>query len=137
MQVNLQSMADLCRLAINHFREQRRGGRIVNLSSRAAWRGDTADHWHYAASKAAVAAMTKTIARAHAAEGIYCFAVCPGWTTTEMAAAHVDESVVADIPIGRPATTDEVAETIRWLATDAPPSATGACIDVNGASYVR
>jgi NAD(P)-dependent dehydrogenase (short-subunit alcohol dehydrogenase family) len=81
--------------------------------------------------------MTKTIARAYAAEAIYCFAVCPGWVVTEMAADHVDSSVVADIPLGRPAVTEEVAETIRWLAIDAPASATGALIDVNGASYMR
>jgi NAD(P)-dependent dehydrogenase (short-subunit alcohol dehydrogenase family) len=45
--------------------------------------------------------------------------------------------ILADIPLGRVATPDEIGETIRWLATDAPPSATGAVIDANGASYVR
>ncbi len=45
--------------------------------------------------------------------------------------------IVADIPLGRVATTDEVAEVIRWLAIDAPASATGSIVDVNGASYVR
>jgi 3-oxoacyl-[acyl-carrier protein] reductase len=136
MQVNLQSAADFSRLAIGHFRENG-GGRIVNVSSRAAWRGDTPQHWHYAASKAGMAAMTKTIARGYASQHIYCYAVCPGWTVTELAADHVDESVVADIPLGSPATTGEVAEAIRWLAIDAPASATGALIDINGASYVR
>jgi NAD(P)-dependent dehydrogenase (short-subunit alcohol dehydrogenase family) len=47
------------------------------------------------------------------------------------------QQILADIPLGRVATADEVAETVRWLAVDAPPSATGAVIDVNGASYVR
>ena len=45
--------------------------------------------------------------------------------------------LLADIPLGRPATTDEIAEVIRWLAADAPASATGTIIDANGASYVR
>jgi NAD(P)-dependent dehydrogenase (short-subunit alcohol dehydrogenase family) len=45
--------------------------------------------------------------------------------------------IVADIPLGRVASTDEVAEVIRWLSSDAPSSATGSVIDVNGASYVR
>jgi NAD(P)-dependent dehydrogenase (short-subunit alcohol dehydrogenase family) len=45
--------------------------------------------------------------------------------------------IVADIPLGRVATTDEIAEVIRWLAIDAPASATGCVIDANGASYVR
>jgi NAD(P)-dependent dehydrogenase (short-subunit alcohol dehydrogenase family) len=47
------------------------------------------------------------------------------------------DKLLADIPLGRVASTEEVAETVRWLALDAPPSATGAVIDVNGASYVR
>ena len=140
MQVNLQSAADFSRLALNHFRERGEGGRIVNLSSRAAYRGDSPQHWHYAASKAGMAAMTKTMARAYAEEAIYCYAVCPGFTVTGMAEDYMASrgpGGFADIPLGRPASVDEVAETIRWMATEAPPSATGALIDVNGASYVR
>jgi NAD(P)-dependent dehydrogenase (short-subunit alcohol dehydrogenase family) len=45
--------------------------------------------------------------------------------------------IVADIPLGRVSSTDEVAETIRWLATEAPAASTGSVIDVNGGSYVR
>ncbi len=86
-------------------------------------------------------AMTKTIARGYAAEGILCFAVAPGFTVSEMTdeylAGRGGAKIVADIPLGRVATTDEVAEAIRWLAIDAPASATGSVIDVNGASYVR
>ena len=85
--------------------------------------------------------MTKTIARGYAADGILCFAVAPGFTVSEMTADYLQgrggAQIVADIPLGRVASTDEVAEVIRWLATDAPPSATGSIIDVNGASYVR
>jgi NAD(P)-dependent dehydrogenase (short-subunit alcohol dehydrogenase family) len=85
--------------------------------------------------------MTKTIARGYASEGILCFAVAPGFTVSEMTdeylAGRGGAKIVADIPLGRVATTDEVAETIRWLAIDAPASATGSVIDVNGASYVR
>ena len=85
--------------------------------------------------------MTKTIARGYAPEGILCFAVAPGFTVSEMTdeylAGRGGAKIVADIPLGRVATTDEVAEAIRWLAIDAPASATGSVIDVNGASYVR
>ena len=141
MQVNLRAAADLCRFAVLHFRERGSGGRIVNVASRAAYRGDSPDHWHYAASKAAMVGMTKSIARAYAGESIYAFTVCPGFTASEMVedylASRGGTALLADIPIGRPATTQEVAETVRWLATDAPPSATGAVIDVNGASFVR
>ena len=141
LRVNLRASADLCRLALLHFRERKGGGRIVNVSSRAAYRGDSPDHWHYAASKAGMVAMTKTIARAYAGEGIYAFTVCPGFTVTGMVDEYIQSrgglASLGDLPIGRPASTEEVAETVRWLAVDAPPSSTGAVIDVNGASYVR
>ena len=142
MTINLQAAADLCRLAVTHFRE-REGevGRIVNIASRAAFRGDSPQHWHYAASKAAMIGMTKTIARGYAAQGILAFAVAPGFTVSEMTEEYLQgrggAQIVADIPLGRVASTDEVAEVIRWLATEAPASATGSVIDVNGASYVR
>jgi NAD(P)-dependent dehydrogenase (short-subunit alcohol dehydrogenase family) len=140
MTVNLQAAADLCRLAIRHFRESG-GGRIVNVSSRAAYRGDSPQHWHYAASKAGMIGMTKSIARGYAGEGILAFAVAPGFTVSEMTEEYLQgrggAQIIADIPLGRVASTDEVAEVIRWLATDAPASSTGSVIDVNGASYVR
>jgi NAD(P)-dependent dehydrogenase (short-subunit alcohol dehydrogenase family) len=141
LQVNLIASAELCRLAVLHFRGRGSGGRIVNVASRAAHRGDSPDHWHYAASKAGLLAMTKTIARAYAGEGIYAYAVAPGFTVTGMVEDYIESrgglASLGDLPLGRPATTGEIAETVRWLALDAPPSATGAVIDVNGASYVR
>jgi 3-oxoacyl-[acyl-carrier protein] reductase len=140
LRINLVASAELCRFAVLHFRAHG-GGRIVNVSSRAAYRGDSPDHWHYAASKAGMAAMTKTIARSYAREGIYAFTVCPGFTVTGMVEDYIESrggiASLGDLPIGRPATTAEIAETVRWLAVDAPPSATGAVIDVNGASFVR
>ena len=140
MTINLQASADLCRLAVSHFRENG-AGRIVNIASRAAYRGDSPQHWHYAASKAAMIGMTKTIARGYAAQGILAFAVTPGFTVSEMTEEYLQgrggAQIIADIPLGRVASTDEVAEVIRWLATDAPASATGSVVDVNGASYVR
>ncbi len=140
--INLQASADLCRHAIAHFRSSETpGGRIVNVASRAAYRGDSPQHWHYAASKSALIGMTKTIARGYAAEQILAFAVCPGFTVSEMTDEYLQgrggAAIITDIPLGRVATTDEVAEAIRWLAVDAPASATGTVIDVNGASYVR
>jgi 3-oxoacyl-[acyl-carrier protein] reductase len=139
--INLQSAADLSRLAVSHYLDRGGGGRIINVASRAAFRGDSPQHWHYAASKAALLGVTKTIARGYAAEGILCFAVAPGFTVSEMTTEYLEgrggAQIVADIPLGRVASTDEVAEVIRWLACDAPASATGSIIDVNGASYVR
>ena len=140
LQINLRAAADLCRRAVTHFRSNA-GGRIVNVASRAAYRGDSPLHWHYAAAKAGMVAMTKSIARGYARDGVLAFAVCPGFVMTGMAedylASRGGEALLADIPLGRVATPAEVAAVIRFLALDAPPSMTGAVLDVNGASYVR
>ena len=139
--VNLQAAADLSKLAVSHFLDLGIPGRIVNVASRAGWRGDSPQHWHYAASKAGMVGMTKSISRGYASDGILCFGVAPGFTVSEMTADYLQgrggAQILADIPLGRVASTDEVAEVIRWLATEAPASATGSVIDVNGASYVR
>ncbi|WP_293702166.1 MULTISPECIES: SDR family NAD(P)-dependent oxidoreductase [unclassified Sphingopyxis] len=141
LQINLTASADICRRAVLHWQERRSAGRIVNIASRAAHRGDSPAHWHYAASKAGMVAMTKTIARAYAKDGILAFAICPGFTMTGMAddylASRGGDKLLADIPLGRVAMPDEVAEMARWCAIDAPASMTGAVLDVNGASYVR
>jgi 3-oxoacyl-[acyl-carrier protein] reductase len=140
LQVNLQASADLCRLAVGHFKANG-GGRIVNVASRAAYRGDSRSHWHYAASKSALIGMTKTIARGYAADNILAFAVAPGFTVSEMTEEYLHgrggAAIIADIPLGRVTSTPEVAEAIRWLATEAPAASTGSVIDLNGASYVR
>ena len=141
MQVNLTASAELCRAAVLHWQARGSGGRIVNIASRAAHRGDSPAHWHYAASKGGMVSMTKTIARAYAAQGIYAFAICPGFTMTGMAedylASRGGDKLLADIPLGRVAMPEEVAEMAAFCALTAPPSMTGAVLDVNGASYVR
>ena len=139
--INLQAAADLAKLAVSHFLDLGTPGRIINVASRAAFRGDSPQHWHYAASKSALIGMTKTIARGYASEGILAFAVAPGFTVSEMTEEYLagrgGAAIVADIPLGRVTSTDEVAEAIRWLATEDPAASTGSVIDLNGASYVR
>ena len=145
MQINLQASADLCRAAILHFRARSKdgggGGRIVNVASRAAYRGDSPAHWHYAASKAGMVGMTKSIARGYAAEQILAFAICPGFVMTGMAedylASRGGDKLLADIPLGRVAAPEEVANAAAYLALEAPASMTGAVLDINGASFVR
>ena len=141
MQINLTASADLCRRAVLHWHTNDASGRIVNIASRAAYRGDSPAHWHYAASKAGMVAMTKSIARAYARDGIYAFAICPGFTMTGMAedylASRGGDKLLADIPLGKVADPEEVAAIAKFCALDAPPSMTGAVLDVNGASYVR
>ena len=84
LRVNLVAAAHLCREAVRHFRE-RGGGAIVNVASRAAFRGDAPDYTHYAASKAGMVALTRTIARGFGAENITAFVVAPGFVRTDMA----------------------------------------------------
>jgi 3-oxoacyl-[acyl-carrier protein] reductase len=141
MQINLTASADLCRRAVLHWKASGASGRIVNIASRAAYRGDSPAHWHYAASKAGMVAMTKSIARAYAKDGIYAFAICPGFTMTGMAEDYLSsrggDKLLADIPLGKVADPEEVAAIAKFCSLDAPPSMTGAVLDVNGASYVR
>ena len=141
MRVNLTASAELCRLAVCHWRAEGRPGRIVNVASRAAYRGDSPAHWHYAASKAGMVGMTKSIARGYARDGILAFAICPGFTMTGMAddylASRGGDKLLVDIPLGRVADPEEVAKLARFCALEAPPSMTGAVLDINGASYVR
>lgn len=141
MRINLTAAAELSRLAVLHWQSRKSAGRLVNVASRAAYRGDSPQHWHYAAAKAGMVGMTKSIARGYARDGILAFSVLPGFTMTGMAAEYLasrgGDALLADIPLGRVATPDEVAEVVRWCALGAPASMTGAAIDVNGASFVR
>ncbi len=141
MAINLTASAQLCRHAVRHWQQRQSAGRIVNVASRAAHRGDSPAHWHYAASKGGMIAMTKTIARGYAGEGILAFAVSPGFTMTGMAGDYIasrgGDRLLADIPLGRVASPEEIAQIVGFCALDAPPSMTGATIDANGASYVR
>ena len=140
MAINLTASAQLCRLAILHWQALGQEGRIINVASRAAYRGDSPAHWHYAASKGGMVAMTKSIARGFAAQQIYAFAICPGFTMTGMAEDYLTsrggDKLLADIPLGRVAMPEEVATLVRFCALEAPPSMTGAVLDINGASYV-
>lgn len=142
LQINLKACADFCRCAVNTWRDSSTGGVIVNVASRAAFRGDGPDYWPYAASKGGMVALTKTIARAYAADGIFVYGVAPGFVGTDMAAKNfADEPALRDIvasePMGDVAPPEEIANTICFLASGLVPYATGATIDVNGASYVR
>lgn len=140
MQVNLYAPAELAKLAIPHFR-QHGGGKIINVASRAAHRGDAPDQWPYAASKGALVALTKTIARGYAKDNILAFAIAPGFTDTEMAYTGLDDSgverIVAEIPLGSMASPAECGALAAFLCADQVRHMTGATFDINGASYVR
>ncbi|WEK47213.1 MAG: SDR family NAD(P)-dependent oxidoreductase [Candidatus Andeanibacterium colombiense] len=141
LRINLTAAAQLSRFAVRHWLDEGAEGRLVHIASRAGHRGDSPDHWHYAASKGGMLALHKTIARAYAADGILSFAIAPGFTDTAMAEDYLDSrggaGLLADIPLGRVAEPEEIAAIAAFCALDAPPSMTGAVIDANGASYVR
>jgi NAD(P)-dependent dehydrogenase (short-subunit alcohol dehydrogenase family) len=137
---NLTAPAHLSFLAVEAMRAHGGGGRIVNVSSRGAYRGEPTAPG-YGAAKAGLNAFGQSLARALAHEGILVFGVAPGWVDTDMAADHLrgarGAEIVRDIPLGRVATAEEVARAVAWLALDAPASMTGTIVDLNGASYVR
>lgn len=116
------------------------GGRIVNVSSRGAFRGEpTAPA--YGASKAGMNAMSQSLARYLAPYGIFVGVVAPGFVQTDMARDHLQgesgDAIRAQSPLNRVATPAEVAYAVLFLASDGAEFMTGAIIDVNGASYLR
>lgn len=139
LDTNLVGPANLSYLAVQHYRT-RGGGRIVNITSRAAFRGELTAQ-SYAASKAGLNITGQSLARALGADHIHVFTLAPGWIDTEMAAAALTGPGAADVlaqhPLGRVGTADEIGATATWLALDAPANLTGTVIDANGASYLR
>lgn len=138
LQVNLQSAADLARLAARDWVDGD-GGSLIAISSRAAHRGDDLDHPAYAASKAGLIAMIKTLARAYSGRGLLAYAISPGWIDTEMAPQEPEARAraLAEVPYGDMARPEELGKLCAFLLSGACASATGATFDVNGASYVR
>lgn len=140
LQVNLVAPGDFCREALRHFKTKG-GGIIINLASRAAFRGDDADYMHYAASKAGVVAMTRTIARHFGRQGVTAFAIAPGFVRTSLNADFFGkygvEAAAEGIPLGEIAEPQDIANTVAFLASGLARHATGTTIDINGASYVR
>lgn len=138
--INLISAGHLCREAIRHF-AARDGGSIVNIASRASFRGDTIDYMNYAAAKGGMVSLTRTIARGFASKNILAYAVAPGFVRTELNReffdTHGEEAVTRDIPLGEMAMPDDIARVVVFLASGLARHATGATLDINGASYVH
>jgi len=140
MAVNLRAPALLSRLAIEHFVGQG-GGRIINISSRAAFRGDQPPYLAYAASKGGLVALTRSIARGYGKAGILAFNVAPGFTRTEMAQGFLDQYgedyATSDIALPRLTEPDDIAPFVVFLASGLADHATGCTIDINAGSYVH
>lgn len=140
LNVNLKSAVVLCRRAIDHF-VRFDGGRILNVASRAAFRGDTADYMAYAASKGALVAYTRSIARAFGKQGVRAFILAPGFTKTDMADEFIEQygeaHAVDDIALERLTTPQDIAPLALLLMSGLADHATGCTIDINAGSYVH
>jgi 3-oxoacyl-[acyl-carrier protein] reductase len=137
--VNLLGAANATWCAVPHMIEAG-GGRIVNVSSRGAFRGEPRSP-AYGASKAAIVAFGQSLARALGPHRIAVTTVAPGWTETDMAADTLagprGEEIRAESPLGRVARAEDVARAVLYLASPEAEMASGSVLDVNGASFLR
>jgi NAD(P)-dependent dehydrogenase (short-subunit alcohol dehydrogenase family) len=137
IELNLYGPADLAWHAVRHMSA---GGRIVNVGSRGAYRGEP-DAPAYGAAKAGLHAMTQSLAQSLAPQGIAVAGVAPGFVRTDMVtdllAGPAGEQIRAQSPFGRVAEPEEVAAAVAWLTTENAVWASGTIIDVNGASHLR
>jgi NAD(P)-dependent dehydrogenase (short-subunit alcohol dehydrogenase family) len=141
-QVNVKAPADLMRSAVRHFTGNG-GGIIITLSSWVAQRGSTNPVTiSYAASKAAIMAATKTIARAYAKEGVLAYVIAPGVVRTRLSEQFAatqggEQAVTASLAMGEWVPPDDVGALVCFLSSGKCRHLTGATLDVNGATYVR
>lgn len=134
---DLTSCFNMCRLVIGGMRD-RGFGRIVNISSINGQKGQVGQT-NYAAAKAGILGFTKALALESAARGITVNAIAPGYVGTEMVRAVPPEvltKIVAQIPVGRLGHPDEIAEIVRFLASDQAAFVTGSTISANGGQYL-
>ncbi|MFB7940951.1 SDR family NAD(P)-dependent oxidoreductase [Streptomyces sp. NPDC056049] len=138
--VNLLATANLSHLVARGMIDRGTGGRLVNIGSRGAFRGEP-DHPAYGATKAAVHALGQSLAVSLAPYGIGVASVAPGFFATERVAPRLagpeGEAIRAQSPFGRVADADEIAAAVLWLASPAAEWASGTILDLNGASYLR
>ncbi|MEM6829033.1 MAG: SDR family oxidoreductase [Bacteroidota bacterium] len=141
MMVNLNSAAIICKKAVQHFIERKAAGRIINIASRAAFRGDEAEYMSYAASKAGLVSLTRSIARSFGKEGVKAFVVAPGFVRTEMAQEFMqqygEEHAKGDISLERLTEPKDIAPLVTFIASGMADHATGASFDVNAGSYLH
>ena len=140
MNVNLKSAALLCKWFLQTHIRNKTKGRIINIASRASYRGDTQEYAAYAASKAGLVALTKSIARDYSKRGIAAFSVAPGFIETDMARDAVKilgkDYITRDSVFDEITQPQEVAEMVTFLADGNILHATGQTFHINGGSYM-
>jgi 3-oxoacyl-[acyl-carrier protein] reductase len=141
--VNVHGTANVTWCFVDHLRtrpEGPDGARIVNVGSRGAFRGEP-DAPAYGASKAAVHSMTQSLAVSLAPLGIVVTAVAPGFVDTDLTSSILEgergDAIRAQSPFGRVGEPEDIASAVAWLATPGAQWASGAVVDLNGASYLR
>ena len=140
MAVNIDGMFLTNKWLARYWLENKKPGKIVNFASQAAYNGSTTNHAHYAASKGAVVAFSKSMARELGKYGIITNCVAPGMTAV-VGEGLIDEAGAeyykSRIPMGRIGTPEEMAEIVAFLASPRNSYMLGACVDVNGGMLMR
>lgn len=148
LQVNTTAPAFLIREAVNHFLARGSvgsggGGDIIGISSWAAQRGaGNMKLGAYSASKAGIAALVKTIARAYGKDGIYAYLISPGVVRTGMSITSAktqggEQKITASLAMGEWVPPSDIGELVAFLATGKQKHLSGSTLDINGASYIR
>ena len=140
MNINLLATGILSKKTLQHFKKNS-GGRIINIASRAAFRGDTPDYLAYAASKAGMVALIRSIARGFGKDGITAFSIAPGFTRTAMAQKSIDkygeDFVMKDIALNELTEPKDIAPIVTLICSGKFDHGTGSNIDITAGSYVR
>mgnify|MGYP006266299891 CR=1 FL=1 len=138
---NLTSAALLSKKFVQHCIKNQGQGRLINITSRAAYRGDTEDYLAYAASKAGLAALTSSLARAYGKKGITAFNLAPGFVQTDMAQDFLDQYgenyALSDISMPTLTQPADIARFVVFLASGFADHALGSSIHVNAGSYIH
>jgi len=139
MQVNLRASAILSKWALNRW-EKEGGGILINVASRAAYRGDTQEYAAYAASKGGMVAFTKSIARDFGKKGISAYSIAPGFIKTDMAMDSIkvygEEYLTEGMAFDEITSPGEVGELVAFLASGKVRHMTGSTFHINGGSYM-
>ncbi|QDH78429.1 SDR family oxidoreductase [Echinicola soli] len=140
MTVNVNALAIITKEFVQHARLNI-NGRVVNISSRAAFRGDTPEYLAYASSKSALVGFTRSVARYYGKEGIRAFIIAPGFVRTDMAKDFMDQYgedfALKDIALERLTEPKDIAPMVCLLVSGLADHATGGTIDMNAGSYVH
>lgn len=140
MMINLTAPSLISKWAVNKWKNDAKGGIIINIASRAAYRGDTEQFASYAASKGGLVAFTKTLARAFGKDSIAAYSIAPGFIDTDMANeltnVYGKEYLMKDIVLPELTPPEEVGELVSWLASGKVKHLTGSTFHINGGSYM-